>query len=379
MNEKRNANPYKNVDWNNVHPIRSTTHMHCVSQDILERYVSMGLELAMFSNYYPSAPYYPLRSICENTFKRKQNGYIRDGVWHHEPLDIAGMLESWKSELGAGEQAQIPFEEGKRLFPEVPEHLLEAPNAEHHWFSDYSVYLHVTAPGSLAVSGSFDINGKFGIKEKGGVPLGAPLPWRKGFEEIFNQLMIPDGGGIVIAHPTWSHLPIRDLEEMLDSDPRVLGIEVFNHNSREDFSDFSDSLWDAILSSNRQCYGFFVQDHPTLDKKWEGKIMILAEEPTAESCLRALRQGRFYGMITDNGLRFEEISYDGRYLRAKCNKKVGFQIISAQGVVDDMITGTEFCMEIPEEDKAKHVFLRVTARDRWDEKLFSNAFMLLQD
>jgi hypothetical protein len=44
-----------------------------------------------------------------------------------------------------------------------------------------------------------------------------------------------------------------------------------------------------------------------------------------------------------------------------------------------MITGTEFCMEIPEEDKAKHVFLRVTARDRWDEKLFSNAFMLLQD
>ena len=59
--------------------------------------------------------------------------------------------------------------------------------------------------------------------------------------------------------------------------------------------------------------------------------------------------------------------------------KVGFQIISAQGVVDDMITGTEFCMEIPEEDKAKHVFLRVTARDRWDEKLFSNAFMLLQD
>ena len=36
-------------------------------------------------------------------------------------------------------------------------------------------------------------------------------------------------------------------------------------------------------------------------------------------------------------------------------------------------------LEIPEEDKEKHVFLRVTARDRWDEKLFSNAFMLLQN
>ena len=188
----------------------------------------------------------------------------------------------------------------------------------------------------------------------------------------------------MIAHPTWSHHPLTFLEEMLDSDPRVLGIEVYNHNSLEDFSDFSDSLWDAILSTNRQCYGFFVQDHPSfthpvLANQWRGKIMILAEDRTAESCLRALRQGRFYGMITDNGLRFEDISYDGRYLRAKCNKKVGFQIISKIGVVGDVITGTEFCLEIPEEDKEKYVFLRVTARDRWDEKLFSNAFMLLQN
>ncbi|MBR2425955.1 MAG: hypothetical protein IKB16_04350 [Lentisphaeria bacterium] len=384
MNDKRNPNPYKDVDWSKAYQIRSTTHMHCTNGKIMKRYVDMGLELAMFSNYYPSAPYYPMNSICENTFKRKQNGYIRDGVWHHESVDLAGLIDSWKSDLSPDEQAQIPADDGAPLFPEVPADLLEAPNAEHHWFSDASVYLHITAPGSLATSGSFDIQGKFGVQEKGGIQLGAPIPWRKGFEEIFNQLMIPDGGGIVIAHPTWSHHPLSFLEEMLDSDPRVLGIEVYNHNSQVDFSDFSDSLWDAILSTNRQCYGFFVQDHPSfnhpvLANRWRGKIMLLAEDRTAESCLRALRQGRFYGMITDNGLRFEEISYDGHYLRARCNKKVCFQIISKQGVIGDVITGTEFCLEIPEEDKEKHVFLRVTALDGCEEKLFSNAFMLLQN
>ena len=376
MKPQRRANPYCDVNWEKVHSITSCTHMHCTDQKILNRYLESGLEFALLSNYYPSAPYYPLENIHVNTFRCRQKGYCFRGEWHKEELDLNKTIAQWKETLDPEIRAQLPFEEGPRMFPDVPEDLLQGPNAEHHWFTDAGVWLHICAPGSMLGSGHFDIPGKFGLAAHG-YQLGAPVPWREGFRKLLDNLLTEDGGGIVLNHPTWSHLPPDFLCEMLDYDPRVLGIEVYNHNSEDSFSDFSENLWDVILSTGRQCYGFFTQDHPTVDQLWKGKIILLPEERTAQSCLRAMRQGRFYGCITGNGLRFTSMTFDGKTLRARCNRKATFKLICKKGVVEDVVTGTDFAYEVPEGKEKEMGYLRLTAQEgRAEEKLYAQAIML---
>ena len=373
---KRNHNPYTGVNWEKRIEVVSCTHMHCINQEALTKYVNEGLELAAISNYYPAMPWYPLASMRENTVRCGQKGFLKNGKYYDEPVNFNAEISAWADELAPETRAKLPFKEGERIFKDIPADLMEIPNAEHSWFTDASIYLHITAPGSLAVSSHFDLKHEFGLSEHG-FDLGFPLPWREGFDRILEKLIIPDGGGIIINHPTWSHMPVKFLCELLDHDERVLGIEVYNFGARTAFTDFSDTHWDEILSTGRQCFGFFVQDHPQMQKPWHGKIILLPEERTPESCLRAMRQGRFYGVISDNGLRFEHISFDGKTLSASCNRPVEFQIISAQGVVGDVIRGERMSLEIPEKDKAKYVFLRLTAKEgRECEKIFSQAFML---
>lgn len=376
MKEERSRNPYKNINWESVRQIASCTHMHCTTEEAFQRYVDAGLEFAILSNYYPSAPYFPLAAIHKNTFRCRQKGYFYKGEWKKDVLDINGLITSWKETLGEEERALLPFEEGERMFPVIPEGLLEGPNAEHHWFTDAGVWLHICSPGSLLASGQFDIPGKFGLADHG-YQLGAPTTWRKGFDTLLENLITPDGGGIVINHPTWSHLPGEFLCEMLDHDSRVLGIEVYNHNSADSFSDFSENLWDMVLSTGRQCYGFFTQDHPTHDKLWKGRIILLPDTPDMAGCLRAMRQGRFYGCISGNGLRFEYIDFDGRTLRARCNRKALFKLICRKGVVDDVVRGTEFIYEVPEGKAGEMGYLRLTAQEGTaEEKLYAQAIML---
>lgn len=378
MTDGRNKNPYQGVDWTRKLQVTGCTHMHCINNMQLHEYLRQGLEFATLSNYYPSVPWYPLSSLKENFHRISQSGYVRRGVWHQDRLDINAEIQAWKGTLPAELQTELPFREGAGLFSDLPQELLEAPNAEHHWFSDAGIWLHITAPGCCLSSGSFDVDDRFGLNQHGGIQLGAPVPWRQGFSQLLDSAICPDGGGIVIAHPNWSHLPQDFICELLDSDPRVLGIEVFNHGARNNFSAFSDPIWDAVLSTGRQCFGFFVQDHPQKDQPWKGKIVLLPEERSAESCLRAMRQGRFYGMIADNGLRFEYLDFDGRILRARCNREVVFELISRTGVVGDDSRGTDFQFVLPEEDRSRHVFLRLTAWEgREEEKLYSQPFMLL--
>jgi len=371
----RNRNPYAGVDWKTTCRVSGCTHMHCVSADILKRYLDAGLELVSLSNYYPSMPWFPLASLQEGFFRVRQSGYLLGEVWHQDTLDINAVLAGWKEKLAPEDQAQLPFREGGKLFPELPASLLEVPNAEHHGFSD-SAGVHITAPGCTAASSSFDLRGHFGMERYGNIRLGAPVPWQEGFRHLLDSRTVPDGGGIIIAHPAWSHLPVDLLCRMLDFSPDVLGMEIYNHNCRVSFSDFSDTLWDVVLSTGRQCFGFCVQDHPTEDCKWMGRIELLPEERTAESCLRAMHQGRFYGVIAGNGLRFELLDFDGQTLRAVCNREAGFELMAKTGIVR-RVRGREFSFTVPESDRGKYVFLRLTAQEgREEEKLFAQPFML---
>ncbi|MCQ2397241.1 MAG: hypothetical protein MJ106_06055 [Lentisphaeria bacterium] len=368
----RNPNPYKGIDWSNQIRVVGSTHLHCSTAKEFNIAIRDGLEFATFSNYYPSAPYYPLASIRENTFRRHQNAYIRNGKAVHEPIDFTEVFK----EIGA-DTSIIPPDDGAPLFPKAPDYLLEAPNAEHHFFTDFNVYLHITSPGSLFTSGCYYTRGRNGILDPYGISIGTQMPWREAFREMLDGLMIPDGGGIIINHPNWSHLPVHSICEMLDFDDRVLGLEAINFDSNSTYCASGEGQWDAVLGTGRQCFGFCTQDH-IANETFNGRSIILPEERTAESCLRAYQQGRFYGAALGHGLNFECIEFDGRTIHVRTDKEAVILLISNQGVVVELWTGRELVYTVPDEERSKHVFFRVTAEElNCHEKLFTQPFMLV--
>ena len=370
--QERNRNPYQNIDWEKQIRVTGCTHVHCSTRKEFIHAMESGLEFATFANYYPSAPYYPASSIRENTFKLGQPSYVRNGEVVHERLDIRKLFAEWGED-----QSQLPTSEGELLFPPAPEGFLEAPNAEHHFFSDYNVYLHITCPGSFFASGNYNRNRQSALARHG-IRVGTQMPWRKAFDAMLEALMIPDGGGIVINHPHWSHLPHQFLCELLDYDPRVLGLEVINANCGKEGTAAAESQWDEVLGTGRQCYGFCVQDHMNSNEKLQGRSILLPEERTAESCLQAYRQGRFYGALKGEGLDFESIEFDGRTLRVRCDKEAIMLLLSHRGVLVELWTGRELTYTVPDSDRSKDVFLRVTALDQKSgEKLFTQPFMLV--
>ena len=250
-------NPYNNIAWNSVNRIQSCSHEHCENQTQFNRLVeSSGIRHIAISNYYPSAPVYPL---------------------------------SEKFTYG------------------IPVDAISCPNAEQHVLSIDGMhhnYLHINSLGSFFESGS----------PRGETPAGCE--WEDVLtviDKITSELQFSDGGGVTINHPVWSGLTFEQVCLMLDHDPRVLGIEFFNETSEKDNgTGWALRLWDEILQTGRKCYGFAVADHEgqgTAD--WKGRNILLVNTIDEHSCLQAYRIGAFYGQINHTSLTFDEVSLSG--------------------------------------------------------------------
>lgn len=247
----------------------------------------------------------------------------------------------------------------------VPSDVLQAPNAEHHSFyldnGKLDKFIHLCAPGSSWTSGD---------KKNG-----CNLPWRTAIDKMLAALVCPDGGGVTINHPTWTNLDRALMLEMLDYDPRVLGCEVMENGHN------SECYWDWALSTGRQCYGFFVPDWGYWQKDF-GANVLLVGETTIEACLKAYRQGNFYGSLHAlDELRFTKIAFDGKILTAETDKLAKFQVITARGVVQET-TGRAVTWSVPKKadwtGPGVEVFARVKAfaTDGTGEILWSQPFML---
>ena len=179
-------------------------------------------------------------------------------------------------------------------------------------------------------------------------------------------LVDPLGGGVTINHPTWSKMDYDFPLKMLDHDPRVLGMEVINGKY------FSEDYWDHALRTGRQCYGFFVPDWSL----WFGCNVLLVKERTVEACLRAYREGNFYGALHGGKVKFTNISFDGRKLEATTDAPVKFELISAKGKISET-TGTGLTFKVPATAQS-HVYFRIKAlaTDDSGEILYSQPFMI---
>src|ERR1700736_5388432 len=146
-------NPYADVIWNKVKYIPSATHVHVESQEKFDKiYHKFGLRHMPISNYYPSAPTYPIQSIRYNQYAVQQDfdqvykGKNLTGSLLWNDIIMKGP-QAWSSELPADLQAKLPFQLGDFIFKNVPSDVIVSPNAEHHSFTNAP--LHACAPGSM--------------------------------------------------------------------------------------------------------------------------------------------------------------------------------------------------------------------------------------
>ena len=378
----RNRRPYADVDWSKVQEVHTTSHGHCENQKMLDVYLDRGFELLTISNYYPSAPTMPLKTFHDNHYRVHHDFPVMvKGKRVDGPFDWTKIVSEWKDELPPELQKQLPFTEGKLRFSRVPDGILEAPNAEHHCFRDDkgSVIsgLHMCAPGSAFCSGTFDKRNRF-LSHGKGYCFGSGEHMHTAVSRMVDGMIFPDGGGVTINHPAWSHLKDEIIWDLLDYDPRVLGIEVFNMCkpsknypwSRSNCEDY----WDRALSTGRQCFGFFVPD-------WglqEGVNVLLVPEKSVHACLQAYRRGNWYGAIKGRKiLRFTSIRFDGANLQVTLDKPAHLQVITKRGVTA-WTNANKISFSVAAADREKYGYLRVRAyaRDDSGEIIFSQPMML---
>lgn len=377
-------NPYSGIDWSTIRQIGSGTHIHCRSQRAFDILYRRGLRHLAISNYYPSVPCTADEVTgqyhVEQTFgTTKTAGYSRNTFRWNDILTDAET--GWERDLPPELQAALPFKTGPRIFADLPDDVIICPNAEHHSLTDSGG--HFNSVGSRFSSGTFDVRNKFQLDQHG-YRMGVALPWKEAYSRVFDELLYPEGGGITINHPVWSGLNLKTICEFLDFDPRVLGIEIWNHTCEQlNGKGWALDRWNEILKTGRRCYGFAVSDHVhSNDPTFLGYNILLIDGNTPasqlpEACLRAYRQGRFYCTLLGE-LRFENIRFQNQTLSVTTNQPCMLRMISAAGVVAEREgTGLEWSCPADVTEQQRHRFVRLEARQlQGKDQIFSQPITL---
>lgn len=357
-------NPYEDVDWDRWNTLASMSHQHQgQSETSLDLFHGMGYGHFAFSNYYPSAPTYPLPAPW---LAKHPDLIAAPNAEQHSFLDAGLHANSLGSLLATGYGASVPAAEWK-VSPLVHRFEVLKPFSDPRpWEGLYRLDLRIegknpTAVATLSIEGATECVLREGFAEKGTIEgralqvgnhtlhlkasakeidvnlvfdptiltisqfrlmQGSNRPWREVFRaaldgeevdgELRGGLLHPGGGGITLNHPTGKR---DDYLPMLDFDPRVLGIEVWNQltsgfgsalgfyaTSGDAAPDHFLRLWDEILATGRRCWGFFVKDHNTYGR---GRNVLLVPpldglDPAAceAAALRAYRRGTFFGAVS---------------------------------------------------------------------------------
>jgi hypothetical protein len=357
-------NPYEAVEWDTWTTLDSMSHQHQgQTTSSLDLFREMGYGHFAFSNYYPSAPTFPLPAEWQANHPAI---IAAPNAEQHSFLDSGLHANSLGSLLATGYGASVAASKGSAS-PLVHRFGGLTPfSGPRPWEGVYRLDLRLASetPGTtavLSIEGATECRLREGFPENGEVAgrslaagdhtlylraaakemdvtlvfdpailtitqfrlmQGSNRPWREVFRAALDGEMVdgarkggllhPDGGGITLNHPTGKR---DDYLPMLDFDPRVLGIEVWNQltsgfGSDRGFYDTSNGaapdhfyrLWDEILATGRRCWGFFVKDHNTYGRG--RNVLLLPSLETLDpgereaAALRAYRQGTFFGAVS---------------------------------------------------------------------------------
>ena len=319
----------------------STTHAHAASSTYLAQLADRYDHVAV-SNYYPSAPWYPMEAF----------------------------------------------------YSQVPENFMISPNGEHvHFGSSVSnrVCLNFTGTdGNVHICGV----GSFAASD----PNYQQWSLQGCIAQIVNRLQFPQAGGATINHPAWSKLTGQDVLDIMQKTNGVFGLEV-HHGSTEDANHdpivegWAISAWDYVLSQGVQLFGLAVPDHkcegldpeaPLADGGGYGYNHCLVRARTEQEILLAYSYGRFYSSNfwfkpespIDNpaddphNLLFTELKYNDGVFTVETNKNAVIKFITARSYSDGSFvgavqtsdgTGNSATYSPSMSSSAKDIFVRVEA------------------
>ena len=180
----------------------------------------------------------------------------------------------------------------------------------------------------------------------------------------------------MINHPRRTGLSRETLLERLDYDDRVLGIEAYNHRSEHkpkyDATGDAIGVWDDLLATGRQVYGFFNPDtHSVWDTEpWEdetqGRNVLLVPEASEEAAARAYRNGHLYGAFRGSGLGFERIEATESEVAVETNAEADVTFVADGEAVSEAVgRRTRYAVTGDE------TYVRVEASDDTGERIFS--------
>jgi hypothetical protein len=171
---------------------------------------------------------------------------------------------------------------------------------------------------------------------------------------------------------------------MIEVEHRVLGIEIYNDGvatgirqghyppeAGEPEPGFSVHLWDRILATGRRCLGFCVPDHNVAEAgNWLGRIILLVPRFTEQECLRAYRQGSFYGCLKDSGLAVTSLTANAAQITVTLNSAARIQFV-ADGEARQVTEGKSATFTLPTRGGAPSLtYVRVEVADAAGERLF---------
>ena len=250
-------------------------------------------------------------------------------------------------------------------FTNIPSDVLGSPNSEK--FRLTNAVGHYNTLGSFLEGYGYDTEPEDSIT------------WQELFDKAFEQLQFPDGGGITYNHPIVTDSAFEMFTEMLDYDPeRVLGIEIYHLGSERDrwngyYRDRYLPFWDRVLSTGRRCFGFGVVDWMTEPRKpWYGSNILLVPAFTEHDCLKAYRNGQFYAIANDTGLRFTNLVGTDEQITVEINRPANIRFVSERGIEQETISTEAIFTDIQD-----RTFVRVEVEEDSldDSLLFSNPFM----
>lgn len=176
-------------------------------------------------------------------------------------------------------------------------------------------------PGSEINGGTAELGQQYHV-----VALGLRKPVEAGADNSIQEIIdasLAAGEVCWVAHPGWSSLTSRDLQDLQGH----LGIEVYNTTCHHGIGRGESSVqWDELLARGQHLLGLAVDDaHWHYPDAIGGWVMVRAEACTQPEILQALREGSFYAT---NGPLIHDLRVTDGKLHIQCSPATEVRLIN---------------------------------------------------
>lgn len=194
----------------------------------------------------------------------------------------------------------------------------------------------------------------------------------KNFSNIQNILDLAEEHNCIsiVAHPTWSKLNFKDLEDLKG----YAAIEVYNYVCEEYFAGGDASvLWDNMLSAGMKTNAMACDDMHDLSIVLGGYIMVKAEKLDYNSIITAIENGDYY---STSGPEIKNVTVNDGVVNVSCSKAKSVRFVT------DIIFGRTYRDEEGNIEECSHKlfglekYVRIEVEDINGKKAWTNPIYL---